>query len=288
VGGTIFILFYGSILFFFIAAAIRVRRCIRVPLHLHWELYRANSIYAAGDWWKSTANPFAHKLGSLLLDVIFLRDFYRRNRKFWYPLYVFHLGLYLLILWHVWLFVGSVVMDIERASSFGWVWGIFATGLTFLGGLAILFLRMTDEELKIYYTPIHYLKWGLVLLTLLGGIYAVDVHFGSSMPSLLKYVRDQATFSSLEHKLHPGFGPAFHIFTATLWLIYLPFSHVFDLFFRYYHFLKWDEVPNTKNSEIERQVGALLDRPVSWSARHIQTGKKWKEVATEEPPVLEK
>ena len=280
-GGTIFILFYGSIFFFLIAGTLRIRRCLLVPIHLHWELYKGSSIYESADWWKTSPKSAAEKMGSLFVDILFLREFYRRNRKFWYPLYAFHLGLYLLILWHAWLFIGSVATHIETASSIGWVWGVFSTGLTFLGGLAILALRMTDEELKAYYTPIHYMKWALVLLTLLGGVYAVDVHFASSMPSLLKYVREQVTFSNFEHKLHPGFGPAFHIFTASIWLIYLPFSHVFDLFFRYYHSLKWDDRQNRRGSEVEKQVGSLLEKPVGWSARHIPAGKKWKEIALE-------
>ncbi len=102
----------------------------------------------------------------MLLDLLFLREFYHRNRRFWYPLYVFHLGLYLLILWHAWLFIRSVVGGIETVSIFGWVWGTFSTLLTFIGGIAILIMRIKDEELKVYYPSIHYLKWIFLLLTL--------------------------------------------------------------------------------------------------------------------------
>ena len=143
----------------------------------------------------------------MVLDLLFLREFYHRNRRFWYPLYAFHGGLYLLILWHVWLFLSSIVTNIETASSLGWIWGTFATALTFLGGAGILWMRMTDPDLRVYYPPIHYLKWIFILLTLIGGAVAVDIHFHSSMPALLKYVREQVTFSDFEHKLHPAAGP---------------------------------------------------------------------------------
>jgi nitrate reductase gamma subunit len=217
----------------------------------------------------------------MLLDILFLREFYHRNRKLWYPLYVFHLGLYLLILWHVWLFVRSVTVEIEGASVFGWVWGTFSTLLTFTGGMAILIMRIKDEELKVYYPPIHYVKWIFLLLTLVGGVIAVDIHFKSSMPALLKYVREQVTFANFEHKLHPSFGPALHIAFASVWLIYLPFSHVFQLFFRYSHYLRWDDVPNARGGVIENSVKKLLEQPVTWSAPHIQSGKRWREVASE-------
>ena len=95
--------------------------------------------------------PFRREALALNLDVLFLREFYHRNRKFWYGLYAFHTGLYLLILWHGWLFVRAVVTNVETVSIFGWVWGTFSTLLAFIGGLFIFVMRMTDEELKVYY-----------------------------------------------------------------------------------------------------------------------------------------
>jgi len=280
-GPTILFIFYGSILFFIISAVLRVRRGIHAPIHLHWELYKGSSIYELTEWWTKTRDTFGEKFWSMVLDILFLREFYHRNRRFWYPLYVFHLGLYLLISWHVWLFIRSVVGGIENVSMFGWVWGTFSTLLTFIGGLFILTMRMKDKELSVYYPPIHYLKWIFILLTLIGGAFAVDIHFHSSMPALLKYVKAQVTFSDFEHKLHPALGPALHVLFASVWLIYLPFSHVFQLFFRYYHYLRWDDVANTRGSEVERRVKELLERPVTWSGSHIPMGKPWKEVASE-------
>ncbi len=280
-GAIILFIFYGSILFFILATALRVRRCITVPIHAHWELYKKSSIYELTEWWGKTRGTFGKKLWSMVLDLLFLREFYHRNRRFWYPLYVFHMGLYLLILWHVWLFIRSVVGDTETVSMLGWIWGTFSTILTFIGGLSILIMRMTDEELKVYYPPIHYLKWIFLLLTLVGGVYAVDIHFKSSMPGVLKYVREQVTFADFEHKLHPALGPALHVLFASVWLVYLPFGHVFQLFFRYYHYLRWDDVPNVRGSEIERRMKEHLDRPVTWSAPHIPLGKRWREVASE-------
>ena len=282
-GPTILFIFYGSILFFIISTALRVRRGINAPIHLHWELYKESSVYELTEWWTKTHNTFGEKFWSMVLDILFLREFYDRNRRFWYPLYAFHLGLYLLILWHAWLFIRAVSGGIEDVSIFGWVWGTFSSWLALAGGSSILWMRMRDQELKVYYPPIHYIKWIFILLTLLGGIYAVDLHFKSSVPALLKYVREQVTFADLEHKLHPALGPALHVLFASVWLIYLPFSHVFKVFFRYYHSLRWDEVPNVRGSKIERRIKEHLDRPVTWSAPHIQSGKRWKEIAVESP-----
>src|SRR4030043_1327571 len=120
-GAMVLFIFYGSILFFILAAALRVRRCMNAPIHLHWELYKGSSVYELKEWWGKTHNTFGEKLWSMLLDILFLREFYHRNRRFWYPLFVFHIGLYLLILWHAWLFIRSVVGGIETVFFFGGV-----------------------------------------------------------------------------------------------------------------------------------------------------------------------
>ena len=280
-GPTILFIFYGSILFFIISTTLRVRRTINAPIHLHWELYKGSSIYELTQWWTKSHNAFGEKFWPMVLDILSLREFYHRNRRFWYPLYVFHLGLYLLIFWHAWIFVSAIVTNIKTASSLGWMWGTCATALMFLGGAGILFMRMTDPDLRVYYPPIHYLKWIFILLTLIGGAFAVDIHFHSSMPVLLKYVREQVTFQNFQHKLQPAPAPALHVLFASVWLVYLPFSHVFQLFFRYYHSLRWDDVANTRGSEVERRVKELLERPVTWAGPHIPMGKRWKEVASE-------
>lgn len=284
-GSLILFFFYGSILFFIVAVAFRGYTYANAPLHLHWELYRGSSVYELSEWWTRAHPGLREKLQAILLDIFFLREFYHRNRRFWYVLYFFHVGLYLLILWHVWLFLRAVMGGAETASRFGWVWGTFSTALAFIGGAGILISRLTNEELRMYYPKIHSIKWIFILLTLLGGFCSVDFHFQASMPELLKYVGEQVTFQNWEHKFHPALFPALHVLFASVWLIYLPFSHVFQLSFRYYHSLRWDDVPNSRGSDIEERVRDLLDRPVSWSAPHIQRGKRWKEVASDIPPV---
>ena len=280
-GSVILFFFYGSILFCVIASIIKIVNCARAPLHLRWELYRGSSVYELPDGWKRVNLTFWDKLKAVILDVSFLREYYHRNRKFWSFLYLFHIGLYLLIFWHAWLFIRAFNGHIESASMAGLVWGHVATGLAFVGGVGILIQRIVNEDLKVYYPNIHYAKWIFMLLTLLGAFYAVNIHFNAQMPTLLKYVREQVTFQDLEHKLHPALAPASHVLFVSVWLIYFPFSHIMQLFFRYYHHLRWDDEPNLRGSRIERKVKELLEQPVTWSAPHIQSGKKWREVATE-------
>ncbi len=273
--------FYGSILFCVVVCIGKLVRFARAPLHLRWELYRRSSVYELTDWWTKPHVTYFEKLKSVAFDILFLRDFYRRNRGFWYFLCLFHTGLYLLVLWHLWLFVGAMTTNFSAGPVLGLVWGHVATGLAVVGGIGIFIKRMADEDLRAYYTPIHYVKWLLVILTLVEAFYAIHIHFDASMPAVMKYVRQQVAFEDLEMKLHPHMATAAHVLLASAWLIYLPFSHILRLFFRYYHHVRWDDVPNVRGSAVEQRVEKLLGQRVSWSAPHIPHGRKWSDVSSE-------
>ena len=281
-GAIVLFIFYGSIIFCVVASIRKAVAYATAPLHLRWELYRGSSVYELSDGWNRANFTFGGKLKSAVLDVVFLREYYHRNRKFWYFLYLFHVGIYLLILWHGWLFFRAVAGNLDSASRFVIAWGHVGTALAFIGAAGILIQRSTSFNLKVHYPAIHYVKWVFLLLTLLGAFYAVDAHFNAEAPALLKYVKEQVTFQDFQHKLHPALAPAGHVLFASIWLLYFPFSHIMLLFFRYYHHLRWDGVPNTRGSLIEKRVKGLLEQPVTWSAPHIQSGKTWREVAGEE------
>lgn len=279
--GIVLFFFYGSILICVIASLVRMTKYARAPLHLRWELYRGSSVYELTDWWDRSPPRFGEKLRVVILDTLFLREFYHRNRSLWYFLFLFHMGLYLLFLWHLWLFITAVTLPFESAWTGGLAFGHVATLLSLIGGSGILIKRIVDDELSIYYPRIHYLKWILILLILLGGFLAVVFHFDSNLPELLTYVNVQVTFQDMELKLRPALAPASHVFLVSLWLLYLPFSHILQIFFRYYQHLRWDDVPNRQGSTIERKVKGHLNRPISWAAPHIKSGKRWGEVIGE-------
>jgi len=277
-GGIVLAVFYGSIVFCVIALAVRMVKYARAPLHIRWEFYRGSSTYELVDWWTRPHWSFGEKLKSVAQDIFLLRDYFKRNRGFWYWLYTFHIGLYLLVIWHIWLFIVPVVTNVDNNSTVGVVWGHIATVLVFIGAAGILIKRLTDKELRAYYSPLHHIKWLFIIVTLGGGFYAVQVYFGGNMVEVFSYLRGQLAFE-LEHKLNPPVVTSLHVLFVSPWLIYLPFGHIMQLFFRYFHELRWDHVPNERGSNIEQKVQKLLEHRISWSAPHIQTGSKWGEVA---------
>ncbi len=280
-GGSVLFIFYGSIVFCIIASLVRMRQLATAPLHLRWEIYRGSSVYEQPDWWTRPAVSFGEKLTSAMKDILLLRDYYKRNRGFWYVLYPFHLGVYLLVLWHVWLFAAAMTIPVEDAPLWGLVWGHVAAGLVAIGSVGILVKRLTDPDMKAYYSRIHYFKWIFILITLVGGFYATQFYLGG-MSGVLEYVNDQLAFE-WAHKLNPPLLTSIHVLSVAPWLIYLPLGHVMLVFFRYYHELRWDHVPNFRGSALEKRAERQLERRVSWADSLIQTGKKWSEVAAGMP-----
>jgi nitrate reductase gamma subunit len=276
---SVVFIFYGSMVFFAIAALVMLIRYVRAPIHLRWEIHKESSIYEESEWWtKKNDMGFLKKLKSAALDILLQREYYRRNRFFWYLLMIFHVGLYLLILWHAALFILALAIEAETDPTYIVVWGHIATALITIGGLGILIKRIIDPEMRAYYARTHYFKWLFIIATLAGGFYATQFFFEGSSVELLRYVNGQLQFD-FAHKLDPPLVPSLHMLFISAWMIYLPFSHTTKLFFRYYHELRWDHVPNVRGSGLEKRIKKNLERRVSWSDSHIQTGKTWGEVA---------
>jgi len=274
---AVLFVFYGSIAFCLIASSIRLTHYSEAPIHLKWELYDKSSIYEFSDWQSRQPIGFWAKFKSMLIEVLFLRQYYRKDRTFWYALYPFHVGLYLLILWHIWMFVMPLVSTLKIAPQINLIWGHVSTSLALAGSSGILIKRIIDNKLKLYYPPLHYLKWGFVLITLGIGLYTVCFYFDNRMSDVLAYIKEQLTFTWAK-KLNPPLLPALHVLSVSVWLLYLPFSHIMQLFLKYYHEIRWDQVLNLKGSDMEHRVSQILNKTLTWAAPHIQV-ETWNQIA---------
>jgi nitrate reductase gamma subunit len=266
------IIFYGSIVFFIVVSLLRGARFLRAPIPLRWELYREGRVY------ESSKRGYGHSVGARksragMKDILFLYDYYRNLKGFWLPLYAFHLGIYLLLAWHIWLFVAATLgkgMD----PKYGLLLGHTATTIAFTGGVGILGLRIFNKEMRAYYTRFHYFKWLVILALLVQGYLVVFSYFGNDMNGVIAYVEKQLSFD-WAYKFNSPLPTSLHVLLASAWLLYLPYSHLMRLVFRYYHELRWDNALNTKGSRLERKISLNLARPVTWSAAHISQSHTW-------------
>ena len=179
------VIFYGSILFCIIASLYKMYTYARFPVRLRWEVYKAGSVYELSNWWTRKGITSGQKLGNMVKNAAVLKDYYKNNKLFWAPLYPFHLGVYLLITWHIWLFIYPLLFQKEWPVGYSLIWGHTATGLMFAGALGVLALRIFSRTLRATYPKRNYLKWLIIMLAAGTGYIAVEYYFNGVMAEYL-------------------------------------------------------------------------------------------------------
>ncbi len=276
--GLVLVIFYGSILFCIFACLYKVLVYASFPMHLRWEIYKNSSVYETGNLWRKKGTGYGQKLDNIFTNVVTLKEYYKNNRAFWLPLYPFHLGVYLLITWHAWLFVYSLVFRKNWPVGYSLIWGHAATGLIFAGALGVLISRLVSRSLRATYPRWHYLKWLMVMAAAATGFIAVQFYFNGVMAEVLGYVRGQLQFHWAE-KMNPPLLTSLHVLTVSMVLVYLPLSHAVRLFFRYYHEWRWNFIPILHITRVSKKTKNMLEYPVTWAAKHAAAGTLWKDLA---------
>ena len=283
---------YLSVLILVLGIFAKVIKYIRMPIHLRWELYpvphekKDGSYFEEIDWWKKPRKK--HYLNQILFmaqEILFIRALYHHNRKMWYASFPFHFGLYLVIGWLA-LLVGGALLKFfgvasglaETLQAVAVVVGVAGMILGIIGCVGLLIIRATSSDLNGYTAPADYFNILFILAVLGSGIIAwvsADPHFSI----VQEYIRGLITFSAAAT---PSKTIAWHIALFSLFLIYLPFTHMTHFFMKYF---MWDKVrfedePNFRGSKVEAKIAKVLTYTQNWSAPHIQTGTKWSETAS--------
>jgi nitrate reductase gamma subunit len=250
------------------------------------------SFYENSEWWiKPRRKRFIRSILYILKDNFYLGEYFHKNRGYWFVLFPWHVGFILIITLHVLCFFTALTMILglsvssESPNIFGRIiyYSILFTGVgSFItgsfGSMGMLVKRLINKELRVYASPMNYFNYVFLLTLFVSGFYAwyfVDPTFSE----YLEFWKGLITFNPREVKL----VSAIHIGLFGLVLLYLPFTRSMHYITRFFAFLwiQWDDRPNVKGSEIEKNIQKWLNQPVSWSAAHIQAGKKWTDLASE-------
>ena len=187
---------YACLIIFIVAITWRAVRYARMPVHLRWELYPVahekgrpygGSYLEEVEWWHRPRriNPFG-EFSTFMGEILLFKEYFKRKRGFWYFVYPFHIGLFLLLAWAVLLAAGAImtVCGIQVTSSFtnlgaGIIYyltlisGVLAFALGVFGTVGLLVKRSVEEDLKTYTDPIDYFNLICILI-----IFAVVWRFG--------------------------------------------------------------------------------------------------------------
>lgn len=292
---------YILIIAVIIAFASRLYRYYKMPIHLRWELYPlaseknrtwGGSYLEEPEWWTKPPEEKSMfgEVRYIGEEIMLFKEYFHKKRDYWYLVYPFHMGVYLMVGFLALLLVGAVtvlagaVVSAESAN----VWGRIVYYLTLIAGGASLILgiigtvgllirRMVDNDLKIYTKRIDYFNLIIILAVFLTGFFS--------------WILTDTTFAVAREytKGLISFGPVgtisaittVHIVLLFLVAAYIPFTGMMHFFAKTftYHFVRWDDAANIRGGKLEKGIVQLLNQPISWSAPHLEAVKCWSDAA---------
>ena len=293
---------FFSYVFIIVAYAVKVTKYARMPIHLRWELYplaqetgrgREGSYLEELEWWtKPQKRDSLRSIINMLKKYLLFAGYYQRKKKYWFVLYPWHVGFYLIVCFHILSFLGALAMfttglviSSESANGLGvtlyyltLVVAVTSFVAGSVGSIGLLIGRLADKDLRIYASPAHYFNYLFFLAVFLSGLFSW-YFFDPTLSAYREFWKGLITFqfTAVEPATYT------HIMLFSLFLIYLPFTrstHYITILFSFFKVF-WDDKPNLRGSNIEKRVIKLLNQPVSWSASHIQQGKRWNEITSE-------
>jgi nitrate reductase gamma subunit len=299
------ILVWASYVYIAGTYAYRSMKYARMPVHLRWELYpvphegagdSAGSYLQESEWWtKPRHRSLLRDIGFIAKDYLTFAQYFRLNRGYWSVLYLWHLGFYLILLFHGLVAIGALAqiagVDIAAESANGGikflyyltiVTGVAGFGLGCLGSIGVFVSRRTDDDLHAFASIKNYFSYAFYFTVFASGLvsFAVDPNFA--------VYRDfyQAVFT-LDGAVHVDAALVTHAVLFAAFLFYMPSTQAMHYATKFFSFfaIRWNDAPNVRGSKTEKKIEALLGQPVTWSAPHIRGRGNWVDVATSEVEV---
>ena len=295
-------LIYLSLAIFIAGLAIKIRKIIKMPVHLRWELYPVphekgkahygGSYFEEPDWWlKPRQKSFLNELKEMAREIFAIQTLFVNNKKLWLFSFPFHLGLYLLTAFIILLIIGAAIHSsgiIIDSLAYGPLIRLihYATNISgslgfilgAIGAAGLLFNRIFRAELRHYSSRADYFNLLLLLAIFISGI--ISWLYDSYSFAILR--------SFIQSLLFFNYAPAIQlpakilIILTGIFLAYLPFTHMTHFVGKYftYHTVRWQDTPNVSGSLSENSLAKSLASHPTWSAPHIAGGKTWSELTS--------
>lgn len=292
---------YLAFLVFIVATLYKVFVIARMPRHLRWDLYpiahegSEGSVFQKSEFWTKPRHfSLVSELAEMAEEIFLLKRTFLYNRRMWLFSYPMHLGFYLLSGWLGLVIIGAGIdlatgLTISAASTFFWgqllnvvtvLVGAGGLVLGLIGCLGLLWMRLTDENLRDFSSPITFLN-----LYLLIAIFAVGL--AAWLINDLSFVLARGYAASLL-AFQPAALPPLMTLEALLFaifLIYLPFSRMLHFAAKYffYHDIMWEDELLVVGGGLDKAIGGYLHYATGWGAPHLQPGTSWLEQAATNP-----
>lgn len=244
-----------SIIAFFLLIFLRTFKTARMPIHLRWELFPIPK----------------NKILYMVKEIFLMGSIYKRKRRVWFFSLLLHLGIYLSLLFLLFLILRQIfsIWSLEKIDlSMIFFAYLFGT----VGSFGLFILRLFDPDLKGKSVNSRYFNLFFLFSIFGSGLYSV---FSTDFFEVCKNYMHSLIFLEVTSLPKPAF---FHFFTVSLFLLYLPFTDMSHFIMKYftYHRLRWDE--ETVDRKMEERLLSLYSQPLSWSADHISGRRSWVDI----------
>jgi len=271
-----------------------------MPVHLRWELYPVpheqghkygGSYLQEPEWWtKPRQRHLLRDIVYIVKDYLTFHQYFRLNRGYWTVLYSWHVGFYLIVLFHGLVAIGALAMiggaDIAAGTGNGAVTffyyltivvGVAGFALGCLGSIGVFIRRRLDRDLRAFASIKNYFSYVFYFAVFASGLatFGLDPNFGL-------YREFYHAVFTLGTGVNVDAALVIHAVLFASFLFYMPSTqamHYTTKFFAYFA-VRWNDAPNLRGGKTEKKLQELLGQTVTWSAPHLQAGKNWVEIAT--------
>ncbi|MEM2727383.1 MAG: hypothetical protein QXV61_03895 [Archaeoglobaceae archaeon] len=275
-------LLYASVLVFFSGVIYKFLKLLN-RLHLRCDLYPiphnskpyGGSYYEEIDWWEKEMKKSSFgTLKSFLSIFLINRKKMSLQQRHWFATFLFHLGIFLHVLWIfiLGIFVLFESISISMVVNLNWIFSFFGIiGMLLMFLLALyLTIRKLKAPIRYYVPPEDYIILIFVCIISASGILAfleVDRNHVLEVLRSLILVSEVPTLSFFE---------TIHILAFSLLILILPFTritHYIAVWFA--HLVIWDD---RLADQLEPELGKILKSyRVKWNAKHLNPDLSWEE-----------
>ncbi|MFC2067578.1 hypothetical protein ACFLTP_00950 [Chloroflexota bacterium] len=297
---------YISYVFVVVAYTVKVWKYFTIPKGVRWELYpvateKAHKFKYGGSyfeepefWTKPIHKSQIRGIWEMAKKYLTMWGYFRRVRSYWFALYPWHVGFYLIVLFHGLSLLGAILIRTSNleitfdSPSIGGLILYYATIiialssfiLGLIGSIGLLIKRVVDTGLRDYASPQNYFNYIFFFAVFASGL----VSYAVADPTFTGYRELWVGLISFKG-VNVLTAEYVHIMLFSAFLIYLPFTRSTHYITKILAFFKvrWDDSPNFGSPEADMKLAETLNRQVTWSASHIQTGQTWGEVVSSPP-----
>ena len=167
-----------------------------MPKSVRWELYPVatessekfkygGSYFEEPEFWtKPRTKNYMRAIWEMAKKYLTMWGYFRRVRSYWFALYPWHIGFYLIVLFHGLSLLGAILIKaagLEIAAGAAHVGGLIlyyttivvalsSFSLGTIGSIGLLIKRTVDEDLRDYASPQNYFNYVFCLAVFVSGL----------------------------------------------------------------------------------------------------------------------